>query len=363
MRKNRNSFIGGAARNGKCVTAERRKTNNNTRSAAKYLKTRYIMDNLIQEFNTANSFITKAQRILLTMHERMDGDDGGSLLAVGRQLETMGKQVTRAIKRGVPPSLAFLPDSKKIQDDITSLNFDLLIMFGCSVKERCGSESIVHLAIPTINIDHHPDNTHYGQVNVVDPSKSSVAELIYDFFVWNNWRITKDIATCLLTGIITDTGSFKHSNTQTSTLKAAAELMYKGALVDKIIRNTYKNKNINSLKAWGRAFENSYYDEKRKIVYSVITDRDLREIGELPQAAFDGVAEILNTVPEAKFAMFLRQDGNVIKGSLRSGNEGIKNVDVSKIAHLFGGGGHKQAAGFSVVGKLSKDERGKWKVT
>ncbi|MBI5530735.1 MAG: bifunctional oligoribonuclease/PAP phosphatase NrnA [Candidatus Doudnabacteria bacterium] len=328
-----------------------------------------------QSFEQAKNLIDNSANILLTMHERMDGDDGGALLAMGHQLESLNKNVTYSIKKGVPPNLSFLPKSHKILDDISEQdNFDLLITFGCSSIERTGSEKITNLQSPkpsayggqenlkikVINIDHHPDNTGFGQVNLVDAAKSSVAELVYDFFIFHNWEINKDIATCLLTGIITDTGSFMHANTQSSTLKAAAELMRKGAQVSKIVRQTYKNKSPQILKAWGRALKNAYYDSKNKIIYSVMTENDLAEFSALPQAAFEGFVETLNTVPEAKFAMFLRQDGNIIKGSLRS--DTFKNTDVSQIARIFGGGGHKLASGFSVAGKLMKDEMGKWKV-
>lgn len=314
-----------------------------------------------KEFTEAKTLIDRSQNILLTMHERMDGDDGGSVLALGRQLENMGKQASYAIKKGVPPNLNFLPGSQKISDDINAEdNFDLVIMCGCGNKARCGSQNIISLKSAVLNIDHHPDNSMFGDVNVVEHTKSSVAELVYDFFIFNNWPIDRDVATCLLTGIITDTGSFMHSNTQSSTLKVAAELMRKGALTDKIIKHTYKSKNAKILQAWGAALENSYYDKDNKIIYSVMTEKDLGNIGVLPQSAFEGFVETLNTVPEAKFAMFLRQDGEIIKGSLRS--RSIKHADVSKIAKLFGGGGHKLAAGFSVMGKLAKDESGKWKV-
>ena len=260
----------------------------------------------------------------------------------------------------MPPALSFLPGADKIADDIEHKNFDLLITFGCSSKDRCGSEKMMALDVPLLNIDHHPDNQNFGHVNIVDHKKSSVAELVYDFFLFNKWPISKDIATCLLTGIITDTGSFMHSNTQSSTLKVAGELMKKGAHITKIIKHTYKSKNPQILKAWGKAMENSYYDKEHKIIYSVMTDKDLAEFEKLPLAAFEGFAETLNTLPEARLAMFLKQDGNIIKGSLRS--DTFKNIDVSKIAHIFGGGGHKLASGFSVQGKLMKDEQGKWRV-
>ncbi len=311
-------------------------------------------------FTKAKQLIDSAERILLTMHERMDGDDGGSVLALALHLEKQGKNITLAIKKGVPPSLKFLPGSEKIADDIDHADFDLLITCGCSTKDRSGSENIINLKIPTINFDHHPDNTLFGDVNVVDSAKSSVAELVYDFFVFHNWTITHEVATCLLTGIITDTGGFMHSNTQSSTLKAAATLLKKGAQTAKIIRHTFKGKNANILKAWGKAMENSFYDAKHKIIYGIMTQKDLAELGELPQAAFEGFAETLNTFPGARFAMFLRQDGDIIKGSLRS--DPYKKTDVSEIAKIFGGGGHKMAAGFSLAGKLMRDEQGKWRV-
>ncbi len=317
---------------------------------------------MTDDFKKAANLINESQNILLTMHERMDADDGGAGLAMAQALKAQGKQITYAIKKGVPPILQFLPGSEHIVDDIQNEDFDVLITFGGATKDRTGSQNIINLTCPTINIDHHPDNAFFGNVNIVDHTKSSVAELVYDFFVFNNWVINKDIATCLLTGIIGDTGSFKHSNTQSSTLKAAAELMNKGALADKIIKEMFQNKSALVLKAWGKAMENSYFDTERKIIYSIMTDEDLDGVGELPPASFEGFVETLNTAPDAKFAMFLRQDGNLIKGSLRSGDTEPKNVDVSKIAQLFGGGGHKQAAGFAIVGKLMKDEQGKWKV-
>jgi phosphoesterase RecJ-like protein len=313
-----------------------------------------------QEFQKAKELVEKSSCVLLTMHERMDGDDGGSVLALAQALEKMGKKVTCVIKGGVPQALAFLPGSQNIEDNLIGEIFDLLIMCGCANRERCGIQKIIDLKLPILNIDHHPDNSLFGQVNVVDAKKSSVAELVYDLFKFCRWPINKDIATALLTGIITDTGSFMHSNTNVSTLKAAAELMRKGAQVTNIVRHAYKSKTPQTLKAWGKAMENSYYDANHKILYSVITEQDIKELGDLPPATFEGFVETLNTVPEAKFVLFLRQDGNVIKGSLRS--DSFKNVDVAKIAQLYGGGGHRLAAGFSVIGKLEKDNSGKWRV-
>lgn len=315
---------------------------------------------MIEDFEKAKQLIKKSQRILLTTHERTDGDDFGTISALALQLEHAGKKVVKCVTGGVPANLEFMPGSEKTIQFLDETNFDLLIISGCSVKTRVGNEQITNLNIPILNIDHHPDNALYGDVNVVDSKKSSVAELAYEFFKFCNWEITADIATCLLTGIFTDTGSFMHSNTQASTLSTAADLMKKGARLDKIAKHTYKGKTAETLKAWGRAISNTFYDDEKKIIYSVITEEDMEGLGDSAGSTFEGFVETLNKVPEAKFAMFLKQDGDTIKGSLRS--DPHKGIDVGYIAKLLGGGGHMWASGFSVIGKLERDEEGKWKV-
>jgi phosphoesterase RecJ-like protein len=311
-------------------------------------------------FDSAKELLEKSQRILLTTHERTDGDDLGSVLALADHLQASGKDITIAIVGGVPEQLKYLPGSELVMEDTDRRNFDLLVISGCSNIERCGNPKIINMALPILNIDHHPDNTNYGTVNVVDPAKSAVAELVFDFFNYSGWDISPSAAICLLTGIFTDTGSFMHSNTQESTLSAAGDLMSKGARVSTVAKHTYKGKGIAALKAWGKALENAYYDEDHKIILSVISQEELNELGNPPMEYFEGLVETLNKVPEAKFALFLKQDGDTVKGSLRS--DPHKGTDVKEIAHLFGGGGHKWASGFSLLGKLVKNGEGKWQV-
>lgn len=319
----------------------------------------------MSDFHKATTLVNQAKNILLTMHERMDGDDGGSILAMRIVLENIGKKTFCAIKHGVAENLRFLPGCEHIKEDIESSDFDLLITFGCSDLARTGLDKIQNLKIEKsklniLNVDHHPDNTMFGDINLVDEKKSSVAELVFDWLNFANWTIDKNIATCLLTGIITDTGSFMHANTQSSTLFTAGELMRKGAVAQEISKYTFGGKNLQILRAWSHAIENSHYDEKKQILISIMPQSEMEHFKNLPKAAFEGFVEMLNTVPEAKLAIFLKQEGDIIKGSLRS--DIFKNIDVGKIARILGGGGHKLAAGFSLAGKLEKDEQGKWKV-
>lgn len=313
-----------------------------------------------KEFIQAKELIERSRNVLLTTHERTDGDDLGTVLALAHHLRRAGVKATVAVTGGVPSRLEFMPGSEWVEEDISHTNFDLLIVSGCSTLDRVNNLKIQQLNINTINFDHHPDNKHYAAINVVDQKKSSVAELMYDFLTWANWEIDAAMATCLLTGIITDTGHLMHSNTQASTLAAAGELMKRGALISQVSKHTFAAQSLADMRAWGKALENAYYNPNNKMIYSVITEKQLAELGNPELASFEGLVETLNKVPEAKFAMFLKEDAGQVKGSLRS--EEYKGVDVQKIAQSLGGGGHKLAAGFSLVGKLAKTSEGKWQV-
>lgn len=317
------------------------------------------MSNILN-FKKALELINRSEKIFLTMHEGPDGDDLGSVLAMRFFLMQLGKNPVAAIKGEIPDNLKFLPGHENILHQFPGdLDFDLVMTFGCNKPERTGFPEIPKTRTPIINFDHHPDNSEFGKVNVVDPSTSAVAELVYYFLVFAEAQITKDIATCLLTGIFTDTGGFKHANTSAEALEVAAHLLKKGARIDKIAIQTMGKKRPSAIKAWAKGLENARFDAEKKMVFSVLTEEDLKEIGATDED-LEGFVELLNNMPLAKFALLLRQDGDVVKGSLRS--EPHKKVDVSKIAKSFGGGGHKLASGFKIKGKLIKDGDA-WKIS
>ncbi|OGE73989.1 MAG: hypothetical protein A3I07_04435 [Candidatus Doudnabacteria bacterium RIFCSPLOWO2_02_FULL_42_9] len=303
-------------------------------------------------FKKALELINNSNRVLLTMHEGPDGDDLGSLLAMRYFLKQLGKEPTAIIKGDVPDNLSFLPDVNVIKQEIDHLNFDLVIFFGCNLAARTGFKQLENLKLSSISFDHHPDNQEFAIVNVVDPETSAVAELVYYFLEFADAELTKEMATCLLTGIFTDTGGFKHANTSSEALEVAAHLLKKGARIDKIAIQTMGKKRPSAIKAWAKGLENARFDPEKKMVFSVLTEEDLREIGATDED-LDGFVELLNNMPQSRFALLLRQDGDVVRGSLRS--EPQKKVDVSKIAKSFGGGGHKLASGFKIKGKLKKE--------
>jgi phosphoesterase RecJ-like protein len=317
-----------------------------------------IPNHIKAEMKKALRLINQSQRIFLTTHEGTDGDDLGSLLAVRFALINLGKHVIASVHKGVPEYLKFLPGSNQVGDKLVSTDFDLVITFGCNQIARTGLTSLQKFIGPFINFDHHPDNKLFGTINIVEPSTSSVAELTYYFFQICELRIDRDMATCILTGIFTDTGGFKHANTTSDSLHVASELMRKGARIEKISQQIMGRHNPAMSRIWARALENTRFNKSKSMIYTVITKEDFEQT-QSTDDDLGGFVNFINALPEARFAMLLRQDGEVVRGSVRS--EADRNVDVNKIAATFGGGGHKLASGFKIKGQLVKKGKG-WEI-
>ena len=315
----------------------------------------------MNEFHDARSFVDKYNSFLLASHEFTDGDDLGAMLALGHVLQGFGKKITMVAKGGVPDSLLFLPGSADVRAELPEggSNAEALITLGCGTLERPGFPELTNWQKPILAIDHHPDSQKFGSVNVWNPKAAANCELVYAMLKDWGVRMEKPIAMALLTGIFTDTGGFRHSNVTAATLDAAAQLLRAGAQIEIISRFTQAHRQMPMLRAWAVALEHARFDPERKIIYTVITDEDLRKIG-AKEEDLEGVVELLNTIPEAKFSLLLKQRGDEVKGSLRS--ESYKGVDVAEIARAFGGGGHKYAAGFKFRGKIEKTPEG-WKIT
>lgn len=319
------------------------------------------LENLKKKFLEARKLLEGNQNILLTSHEYTDGDDLGSLFALSRVLEAWDKTACKVVKGGVPDNLLFLAGHGGVETELPAdlEKFDVLVTFGCGNLARPGFAALEAWPKPIINIDHHHDTKMFGTVNIWDEGAAATCELVY--LLLKDWRVEIDkfMAMNLLTGIFTDTGGFRHASVSPLTLEIAAELLRRGARLDVISRFCYSEKDLPKLRAWAVALENAKFDPERKMVYTVITAEDLKS-AQAKEEDLDGIAELLNTIPEARFSMLLKQQGDEVKGSLRS--EPYKGVDVSAIARAFGGGGHKLAAGFKFKGKIERTPEG-WKIT
>lgn len=310
------------------------------------------------DFSEAVSALRSAEDILFISHEYTDGDDLGAMLALALSLESAGKSPAVCARGGVPDNLIFLPGVQNVVEVLPQKNFDLAVYLGCGEKSRIGFEAGPK-AQRILNIDHHPDNRRFGDINLVDPQAAANCEIAYHLIKALDMEIGKPAAMNLLAGIFSDTGGFRHANTSAAVLEIAADLMRRGARIDRISEYYFGKSELSKLRAWAKALENMRFDPAREMVYSVVTEAELEELG-ATHDDLEGIVSVLNTVPEAKFSMLLKQRGDEIKGSLRS--EDYKGVDVSAIARTFGGGGHKLAAGFKLKGKIERTAEG-WKIT
>ncbi|MFA6383636.1 MAG: bifunctional oligoribonuclease/PAP phosphatase NrnA [Parcubacteria group bacterium] len=318
------------------------------------------MKKFAKEFNTLNYVIKESDKILLFAHSRPDGDAVGSNLALKEYIKNLGKAADVACYDPFPEYLRALTDEKFIHPDNLELEkYNLII--ACDSVERGFQKLVTRFKDNQVIalLDHHPDIALKKDINVIDAGYSSVCEIVYDFLTFNKIEITRPMANLLMLGILGDTGSFQHSNTTPKVMEIASNLLKHGANISKIIETAYANKDISTLKLWGKAFEKAKINPENGMIISVLTQKDLDEC-RAGSEDIAQVASILNTVPGTKFSLILSERGDgIVKGSLRS--EEYKGVDVSKIAAGFGGGGHKLASGFEIKGKIQETKEG-WEI-
>lgn len=304
--------------------------------------------------------LKSAHNVLIGTHEHPDGDALGSSLALMHALKIQGKNVTAFTPNPPAEMFSFLPGINYLVTEKPDPNeYDTVVLLDSTTVARSHLNGLIESHPSTICIDHHYHNKSECTLNLVIPEAAATAYILTVFFAETNTPITKDMATCLLTGIFTDTGSFMHDSTTPDIMKLSAFLMTKGARLSHIAHETYQKKDLPGLKIWGRALSKAIVNKETQATVSVITSNDLKEC-EATLDDLSGVVNMLNTLSDSKFAMLLTEHRpGKIKGSLRS--EPHKGVDVGKIAKKLGGGGHKLAAGFEVEGHLSKQDN-TWRV-
>jgi len=285
--------------------------------------------------------INESSIIGITYHVSPDGDAVGSALALLQGIRKLGKISYILSKDVISEDLGFLPCSSEIDNEVYEPkdDTDLVIILDCGNLERVSAE-LGNYKGTTVNIDHHLSNDKYAQINYVDTNASATAEIVYSLLKAMNVIVNKDMATCLYTSIVTDTGSFRHSNVTKRTHEIAGELISLGINNSVVHSELFDNKPIESLILLGEVIKNirTYFNGKVSVLE--ITNRICDSIGIPPEE----VADVVNfglQVKGVEVAVLLKEASNGIKVSLRSKN----NFDVRNIAGLFGGGGHSKASG------------------
>jgi len=311
------------------------------------------MPSSLPQFDQARELLQNAKRIVILSHKNPDADSVGSNLALREALENMGKIVTSACVDRPPENCGFLHQANQYQKDFNPADFDLIVTVDCGHHKLMAfhetkPELLDRSKTLLLNIDHHPSNDYFGTVNIVMPDAPATCFMLFLFLTYCQWQISPTMATALLHGLYYDTGSFQHSNTSSDALRIAARLVALGADHARSIKEQYQTHSLAQLRLWGRGLERATLNSKEAVV-TALTEQDYHAVG-AQKDDIAGLINYLNHVPEAKFCVLLTEDWNgKIKGSMRTQND---SVDLTQIAGLFGGGGHKRASGFTVPGRL-----------
>ncbi|NUJ97793.1 bifunctional oligoribonuclease/PAP phosphatase NrnA [Candidatus Gracilibacteria bacterium] len=308
------------------------------------------------EIKKLGDYINKSKKILLINHIRMDGDAFGSLGSFFLILQKLGKNVKAVNDYEVPKSLQFLSKEKIIETnfEIKDFNPDIIISLDASDFGQLGEIYEKNKEFfeekPLIVIDHHLTNPGFGNINIIDIETSSTCELVYEIYknLGYDKLIDNKIANFILTGIYTDTNIFYNKNTSSKTIQIASELFSLGAESHQIIFELFRKKSLKKIKLFTKVLSHIEDFKDGKIVGAIAKKEDF---GDTDEEEISGLLnECIATIEGAKIAFLIyeTEKGN-IKGSLRSNDD---TIDVAKICALFGGGGHKLAAGFKKSGNI-----------
>src|SRR6266849_6632760 len=301
------------------------------------------------ELTAVADAIREHDRFVLTTHENPDGDALGSLLAAKLALQQLGKDTVMVLHGDapLPGEYAFMPLGdlqRRWPDDVAER---VLLAVDCANESRIGDPEVLGRVPLSINVDHHHDNSRFGRINLIVADASSTSEVLRDLFRELDVELTPDIAESLYIALVTDTGRFQYTNTTPKALRLAAELVEAGADVHRVFQGVYESVQFAKLKLLARALERANVYEGGRIVVSYLVRTDFAEVG-AAEAYSEGIIDYLRAVEGADMAVLIREpprsDGPARRVSLRAS---IDELDVSAIARKSGGGGHRQAAGFS----------------
>jgi bifunctional oligoribonuclease and PAP phosphatase NrnA len=302
------------------------------------------------ELAQAAEAIRGGERFLVTTHENPDGDALGSMLAMKLALDQLGKDTSMLLvgDAPLPGEYAFMPLEGLLRSVPADASERILLAVDCANESRIGPDpEVLQLSPLVVDIDHHHDNSRFGDVNVIDAKASSTGELLRDLFRELDVELTPEIAEALYIALVTDTGRFQYTNTTPKSLRLAAELVEAGADLHRIFQGVYESVQFAKLKLLARALERAQVYEGGRLVVSYLLRDDFHEVG-AAEPYSEGIIDYLRAVEGADMAVLIREPprsgGPLHRVSLRASHD---ELDVSAIARKSEGGGHRQAAGFS----------------
>lgn len=333
--------------------------------------------NYQDKLKTSYQKIMNAKRILLISHLSPDTDAISSLAAVIEIIKNRNIYFYAFALGKKEDEFSFIPNHELIHSTPPDslLFFDLVLVFDCGSLSRTGIGAEIKESLKErnkrkepyyIEIDHHEKVDDWSDLEIRNSQKASTSIMVYDLLKINRVPISKNASECILSGLISDTGCFLYSNASAKAIAVASEMLNYGASFNKLLQAMTQNSNLLSLKIWGKAIENLHFNSETGLASSGLNEAELKELKDkfkekeeiIVSDLFGIITSFIASLEGVKVALLLREEGGIIKASLRT-NE--NNVNVSYLAAKFGGGGHKKAAGFSLSGYLIKTKNG-WKV-
>jgi phosphoesterase RecJ-like protein len=307
----------------------------------------------IRNLTQSEELLRAANAPLLTTHVGPDGDAVGSLLGLGWGLRSLNKVPILACEDPLPHRLDFLPGFGDVIEGPISTTFDLLVILDCSDPDRIGSVVPPEKrgTVPILNIDHHVTNLAFGQVNLVDTEATSTTHILYHLIQHLNVPIDERIATCLLTGLVTDTRGFRTANVTPEVLHIATELMEAGAPLTTITRNGLDRRPLAVLQLWGIGLDRLQI--KDGLVWTSLP-LEMQQAFNAEGVNATGLSSALVSAEEASVSAVFTE---LADGKIEVGFRAIPGYDVARVALALGGGGHALAAGCLVPGPLAAAEQ------
>ncbi|GGA34446.1 phosphoesterase RecJ-like protein [Kroppenstedtia guangzhouensis] len=311
---------------------------------------------LVENWKLAEAFVSEPGPYLVVSHLHPDGDAIGSTLAVGGILKQLGKQVIMVNESPVPGKFRFLPGAEVIRfpEEVAAESpYRRVIAVDVADRERMGSAyRLLAEDAEILNIDHHPTNDRFGTYNLVIPEAAATAEILCHWARRLQVEWNRDLATCLYTGLLTDTGGFRYANTTPEVMELASGLLRHGVDPGMIADRVIETMTRGQLALLRRALDTLAFSDDGQVGWIRLTREDFRSSG-AREEDLDGIVNYARNVAGVDVGILFREtDGQGIKVSLRS----REIVDVGKLAQSMGGGGHARAAGCTLTGTLDEAE-------
>jgi phosphoesterase RecJ-like protein len=304
------------------------------------------------EIQELKSLCERNDEILIFGHKDADGDTLGCSLAFAEVLRRLGKHVHVVIPPPLPEKYRWMPGFDQIREEPPpGGDFRLVLFFDAGNLERSG-DAVAHIAeqATIVNVDHHPSNSRFGALNILDPEAAAVGEMCLAMLQQFGWELTPTMATNLYTALMTDTGGFRHENTTARALEAGARLAALGADPSHIATMVYKSRPLTTLRLSGLSIASMQVEMDGRLAWAKVTRTMLREAGAV-MAEAEGIIDTLNSIAGLELAIMFKEVGaRLTKISVRSRGP----VDSAALCAQFGGGGHLRAAGAEVPLRMSE---------